>query len=277
MTSKPLSSESSADGSGARLIASAVRTLEIEASGITTLSAAATHYRMVKTSGAAPSHRYAVRKLSFTGEPMDGATRAFTEATFGVPVCSMYGTTEVGVVLADYPGAPDYVVKPGALGRPVPGVQVAVQRPDGTPCPPGEPGEIVVWRRGAWFPTRDRGYVDADGYFFYHARTDDMIVSAGYNISGFEVEEALLHHISVRECAVVGTPDPERGQVVTAYIVLNDGMLPDDTLTRSLQDFVKTTIAPYKYPRVVEYLEALPRTSSGKVQRHLLRQRSSAS
>src|SRR5207237_7797564 len=108
----------------------------LQAYDITTLSAAATHFRMMKTSGAAADYRYAVRKLSFTGEPMDGATRAFVEQTFGVPVCSMYGTTEVGVVLADYPGAPDYVVKPGALGKPVPGVRVEVHGADGAPRAP---------------------------------------------------------------------------------------------------------------------------------------------
>jgi acetyl-CoA synthetase len=108
--------------------------------GITNLSAAATHFRLIKTSGGAGRHRYAIQKLSFTGEPMDSATRAFVEATFGVPVCSMYGTTEVGVILADYPGAADYTVRPGALGKPVPGVRVEVQGPDGRPCPPHEIG-----------------------------------------------------------------------------------------------------------------------------------------
>ncbi len=115
---------------------------------ITNVAAAATHYRMMKTSGDAANHRYRDhRKLSFTGEPMDSATRVFVEDTFGVPVCSMYGTTEVGVILADYPGAPDYVVKPGALGKPVPGVRVEVQDADGRPSAPNEIGEIKVWRR----------------------------------------------------------------------------------------------------------------------------------
>ena len=159
---------------------------------ITVLSAAATHFRMMKSSGAAGRYRHAVRKLSFTGEPMDTATRAFVEETFGVPVCSMYGTTEVGVILADYPGAADYAVKPGALGRPVPGVRVEVQRPDGERCAPDELGEIVVWRRGAWFPTKDRGWVDADGYFHHAGRADDAIISAGWTMSAVEIEDVLL-------------------------------------------------------------------------------------
>ena len=120
----------------------------LEDYAITNLSAAATHFRMMKTSGAAARHHYTLEKLSFTGEPMDSATRVFVEETFRVPVCSMYGTTEVGVLLADYPGAPDYVVKPGALGKPVPGVRVEVHGADGRPCAPDEIGEITVARRG---------------------------------------------------------------------------------------------------------------------------------
>src|SRR5262249_33705341 len=113
---------------------------------VTNLSAAATHYRMMRVSGQATSYHYALEKLTFTGEPMDSATRPFVEETFRVPVCSVYGTTEVGVILADYPGAADYHVKSGALGKPVPGVRVQVQGLDGEPCPPNAVGEIKVWR-----------------------------------------------------------------------------------------------------------------------------------
>src|SRR5262249_31758463 len=155
-------------------------------------------------SGAAARSRHRIAKLSFTGEPMDSATRAFVEETYGVPACSMYGTTEVGVVLADYPGAPDHHVKPGALGTPVPGVRVEVQRADGTACAPGEQGEIKVWRRGAWFPTKDRGSVDADGYVFHAGRADDVIISAGWTMSAVEVEDVLLQHPDVREAAAIG-------------------------------------------------------------------------
>jgi acetyl-CoA synthetase len=236
---------------------------------ITNLSAAATHYRMMKTSGEAPEHRFAIRKLSFTGEPMDSATRAFTEATFGVPVCSMYGTTEVGVILADYPGAPDHVVRPGALGKPVPGVRVEVQRPDGTPCAPDELGEIMVWRRGAWFPTKDRGTVDADGYFHHAGRADDVIISAGWTMSAVEIEDVLLKHPDVREAAVIGVADALRGHVVKAFVV--SPRPGDDAFARELQDFTRMRLSQHEYPRRVAFVADLPKTPAGKINRKALR------
>lgn len=120
----------------------------------TNLSAAATHYRMMRLSGAAPRYRYAIQKLSYTGEPIDSESLRFAEETFGTPVCSMYGTTEVGVVLVNYPGADDFVVKPGSLGKAVPGGRVEVHDPHGKRCLPGAIGEIKVWRKGAWFPRK---------------------------------------------------------------------------------------------------------------------------
>jgi acetyl-CoA synthetase len=236
---------------------------------ITALSAAATHFRMVKASGAAARYRYAVRKLSFTGEPMDGATRAFTEATFGTPVCSMYGTTEVGVILADYPGAPDHVVRPGALGKPVPGVRVEVHRPDGSPCAPDELGEIAVWRRGAWFPTKDRGSVDPDGYFHHAGRADDVIISAGWTMSAVEIEDVLLKHPDVREAAAIGVADTLRGQVVKAFIV--SARQGDDAFARELQDFTRTRLSRHEYPRHVAFVTELPKTPAGKINRKALR------
>src|SRR5262249_37784760 len=125
---------------------------------ITNLAAAATHYRMMKNCGAAPRHRYALAKLSFTGEPIDSDTAAFLARTFAVPGCSLYGPTEGGVVLADYPGASDHRPKPGALGKPMPGVRIEVQDAAGRACPPDEIGEIKVWRRDRWFATKDRGW-----------------------------------------------------------------------------------------------------------------------
>ncbi|PKO66203.1 MAG: 2-aminobenzoate-CoA ligase, partial [Betaproteobacteria bacterium HGW-Betaproteobacteria-14] len=123
-----------------------------------------------------------------------------------------------------------------------------------------------------WNLTGDAFSMDEDGYFFYQARTDDMIVSAGYNIAGPEVEDALLQHAAVAECGVVGVPDEERGQIVKAYVVLREGHAPGDALARKLQDFVKRTVAPYKYPRAIEFVTALPRTETGKLQRFRLRQ-----
>jgi len=238
---------------------------------LTNLSAAATHYRMMKGAGTASRYRYAIRKLSFTGEPIDEATRAFVEETFRTPVCSMYGTTEVGVILASYPGAPDFVVKPGSLGKPVPGVEVEVQRPDGTRCAPDEPGEIRVKRRDGWFPTKDRGWADRDGYFFHGGRADDVIISAGWTISAVEVEGALLKHPDVREAAVIGAPDQLRGLVVKAFIVSPRRGDPD--FARELQEWTRTRLAQHEYPRQVEFVAELPKTPAGKVNRKILRER----
>jgi acetyl-CoA synthetase len=238
--------------------------------GVTNISAAATHYRMMKSCGDAARYRYAVRKLSFTGEPMDSATRGFVEAAFGVPVCSMYGTTEVGVILADYPGAPDYTPKPGALGKPVPGVRVEVQRPDGGPCATNEIGEIKVWRRDAWFATKDRGFVDGDGYYHHAGRADDVIISAGWTMSAVEIEDVLLHHPDVREAAVIGVPDSLRGQVVKAFIV--SPRPGDDGFARELQEFTRTRLSRHEYPRHVDFVAELPKTPAGKVNRKILRE-----
>jgi 2-aminobenzoate-CoA ligase len=124
-----------------------------------------------------------------------------------------------------------------------------------------------------WNVTGDLYRVDEDGYFWFEARADDMIISSGYNIAGPEVESALLGHSSVRECAVVGAPDEARGHIVKAYVVVNPGHEPGEALARTLQDFVKMTIAPYKYPRAIEFVDSLPKTTTGKVQRQALRQR----
>jgi 2-aminobenzoate-CoA ligase len=126
--------------------------------------------------------------------------------------------------------------------------------------------------QGGWNITGDTYIQDEDGYFWYQARSDDMIISSGYNIAGPEVEAALLAHPAVRECGVVGTADPERGMVVTAHVVLHAGFAPDEAMRKALQDHVKAEIAPYKYPRRVIFAEALPRTGTGKLQRFALRQ-----
>ncbi|MGE3998081.1 MAG: acyl-CoA synthetase, partial [Variibacter sp.] len=185
---------------------------------ITNLSAAATHYRMMKSSGAADNFRYAIEKLSYTGEPIDTATLEFVDATFGgIPVCSIYGTTEVGVILVNFPGAKDYVVKPGSLGMAVPGARVEVHDAQGKVAIPNSIGEIKVWRRDAWFPTKDLGYTDEDGYFYHAGRADDVIISAGWTMSAVEIEDVLLKHPDVRETAVIGVGVKLRGQVVKAF------------------------------------------------------------
>jgi len=159
-------------------------------------------------------------------------------------------------------------VKAGAIGR------LAVIGPTG--CRYLADPRQAQYVRDGWNYTGDAYRLDEDGYFHYQARTDDMIVSAGYNIAGPEVEGALMQHPAVAECGVVAAPDEERGQIVKAYVVLKPGHAPDEETTRALQTFVKAAIAPYKYPRAIEYVADLPRTETGKLQRFRLRQRAGA-
>ncbi|PRX10816.1 UNVERIFIED_ORG: acetyl-CoA synthetase [Martelella mediterranea] len=236
---------------------------------ITNLTAAATHYRMMRNSGAAEDFDYCFEKLSFTGEPIDSETAAYVERVFGTKVRSMYGTTEIGVIIANYPGADDLEVRDGAMGKPVPGVEVAVHRPDGTDCDPGETGELMVLKGGNWFPTKDLGRVDEDGYFYHGGRADDVIISAGWTIGAVEVEDAILSHPAVAECGVIGTPDSVRGQVVKAYIILKGE--EEDGLKESIQDHVRARLARHEYPRQIAFVTELPKTQAGKVNRKILR------
>ena len=172
----------------------------------------------------------------------------------------------------------------------MPGYRATVLDEDGNEVPTGQPGRLAVkgptgcrylddprqqvYVQHGWNITGDTYRQDEDGYFWYLARSDDMIISSGYNIAAPEVEEAVLKHPDVAECAVVGWPDEERGTVVKAYVVLTEGAAPDPELVPKLQDFVKSEIAPYKYPRAIEFVDELPRTQTGKLQRFRLREAS---
>ncbi len=236
---------------------------------ITNMSAAATHYRMMKNSGRGGAFQFYFNKLSYTGEPIDPATLEWIDHYFKVPACSMYGTTEIGVVLVNYPGAGDFTVKPGALGKAVPGQRLEVQRGDGTPSPVGEVGELMLWRRGQWETTKDRARIDEDGYFYHCGRADDVIISAGWTMSAVEIENTLLKHDNVLECAVIGVADEQRGLVVKAFVIAN--CPGSDALTKQLQDFTRAKLAQHEFPRIVEYVSELPKTPAGKVNRKILR------
>jgi 2-aminobenzoate-CoA ligase len=251
---------------------------------VTVCFTAPTAYRAMIAAGA--TDRLAtLRRAVSAGEHLDEATwRAFRQAT-GVSLIDGIGTTEM---LHVFIAAADDDVRPGATGRAVPGYEARIVDADGHPVPDGTPGRLAVrgptgcryladprqktYVEDGWNITGDTFSRDADGYFWYHARSDDMIVSSGYNIAAPEVEEALLSHPDVAECAVVGVPDTARGSVVKAVVVARDGVTADDVLAKSLQDHVKSVIAPYKYPRVVAFVGALPRTPTGKIQRYLLRE-----
>ena len=238
------------------------------------ISAAATHYRMIKNSGVADQYTYAIEKLSFTGEPIDSDTTEFVRQTFGRAVCSMYGTTEIGVILASYPGAFDFPVKAGSLGKAVPGVLVEVHDAEARPCGPEVTGELAVWRGSKWVPTKDLGRIDEDGYFYHRGRADDVIISAGWTISAVEIEDAVLKHPDVLEAAAIGVADTLRGQIVKAFVVAERP--GDENFTKEIQDSVRNYLSQHEYPREVAYVSELPKNPAGKVNRKALRDRERA-
>ena len=243
--------------------------------GVNVLCMAPTEYRVIaKRATLRPFPE--LRGLVAAGEALNPEViRAFAEAT-GIEIRDGYGQTETGQLTGTPVGAP---VRPGSMGTALPGValevidgELVLTRPDtdptffvgyldGTPSPSGEP-----WHTG------DRVRQDEDGYLFFEGRTDDVIISSGYRIGPFEVESALVSHPAVAEAAVVAAPDDERGSVVRAVVVLRDGYGPSEELTSELQTFVRDQTAPYKYPRIVDFAPELPKTSSGKIKRALLRE-----
>ena len=241
---------------------------------ITNMSAAATHYRMMKNSKKAKDFAFSLQKLSYTGEPIDPATLEFIDRTFHVPACSMYGTTEIGVVLVNYPGANDYVVKPGSLGKPVPGLKLQVHKPDGSAAEPGVVGELMLWRRERWESTKDLARIDEESYFYHAGRADDVIISAGWTMSAVEIESTLLEHPDVKEVAVIGVPDATRGQVVKAFIV-SDRACGEDFVDE-LKRFTRDRLSQHEFPRHIAFLRELPKTPAGKVHRQVLREREAA-
>ncbi|GLC25209.1 benzoate-CoA ligase family protein [Roseisolibacter agri] len=248
---------------------------------------APTAYRAIAGLLAAGDHDVSSLRICVSaGEALPLATFEAWKAATGIAIVDGIGATEMLHIFISASGDD---IRPGSTGRVVPGYEAKVIDAHGAEVPRGTVGRLAVRGptgcRYLGDPQRQRAYVqhgwnltgdsyvqDADGWFWYQARTDDMIVSSGYNISGPEVESALLLHDAVQECGVVGLPDAERGQLVTAFVVCKPGVTADETMVRTLQDFVKATIAPYKYPRRIVFVDALPRTATGKLQRYRLRE-----
>ncbi len=273
---------------------SATRTLELCAKyGVNTFCAPPTVYRFLNKEDLS---KYDFSRLEYAvvaGEPLNPEVyEQFRKAT-GLPLMEAYGQTEMTVGVGNFTGM---TPKPGSMGRPSPLYRMFLARPDGTPCDAGEQGEIVVpgdrcralgmfrgyhrdpegnarCMRGGVYHTGDVAWQDEDGYFWYVGRDDDLIKSSGYRIGPFEVESALMEHPAVMECAVTGVPDEERGQIVKATIVLARGHVASEELAHELQNHVKSVTAPYKYPRVVEFVKELPKTISGKIRRVEIRQK----
>jgi 2-aminobenzoate-CoA ligase len=223
-----------------------------------------------------------LRKCVSAGEVLPVATRQLWKRRTGIDIIDGLGTTEMLHIFVSMSGE-DGAAHPGAVGRAIPGYEVAVLDARGRQLPPGKAGRLAVkgptgcryladerqrdYVEAGWNLTGDSGWMDERGHFFYQARTDDMIVSAGYNISPVEVEDVMLTHPAVRECAVAGVPDQKRGIIVKAFIVLEAGYEAHQELIGELQAFAKGVIAPYKYPRAIEFRTELPRTETGKIQR----------
>ena len=256
----------------------------VERFGATVLSTAPTAYRAILRSGQHERLR-SIRRAVSAGEHLPKAVWEEMYAKTGIKLIDGIGSTEM---LHVFISAADDDIRPGATGRAVPGYRAAVLDAEGNPVPDGTPGRLAVvgptgcryladsrqatYVRHGWNITGDTYTRDADGYFWYQARSDDMIVSSGYNIAAPEVERALEQHPDVLECAVVARPDLERGSIVHAVVVLREGAAQDAAKIAELQDFTKQAIAPYKYPRSIEFVAALPRTATGKLQRYRLRE-----
>jgi acyl-coenzyme A synthetase/AMP-(fatty) acid ligase len=258
---------------------------------VTVLCQAPTEYRLeAKLEGL--GERWKLPKLRHcvsAGEPLNPEVLARWKEAFGLTILDGYGQTENSLLVANVPGVP---VRPGSMGKPTPGHDVEVVDEDGNVAPPGAVGDIGLrgdpptlfrgyykndeetraTRRGPWYLTGDRARKDEDGYFWFVGRADDVISSGAYRIGPFEVESALLEHPAVLESAVVGSPDPDRGNVVKAFVVLRAGHEPSDALVKELQEHCKRVTAPYKYPREIEFVGELPKTRSGKIRRVELRQ-----
>ncbi|MCC6380645.1 MAG: AMP-binding protein [Burkholderiales bacterium] len=255
----------------------------IEKHGATVLFTAPTAYRAMSAL-AKDRDLSKLRKCVSAGEALPASTRAMWKEATGIDIVDGIGSTEMFHIFISHP---DDDVRGGATGKAVPGYRACILGDDGEPLPPGKVGRLAVkgptgckylddprqtsYVQRGWNLTGDAYLVDEDGWYVFQARTDDMIVTAGYNIAGPEVESALMRHPDVADCGVVAAPDEERGMIVKAYVVLKPGVEPGEETTKLLQEYVKATIAPYKYPRAVEYVEALPRTETGKLQRFRLR------
>jgi acetyl-CoA synthetase len=259
----------------------------------------------------APRERYALklRSVMSAGEAVGDAVFHWCQQALGLRVNEMFGQTEINYVVGncarwvdaggcEHPGWP---ARPGSMGKAYPGHRVAVIDDDGQPCPTGTPGDVAVhrldvhgqpdpvfflgyWRNEAatrkkftghpedsWCRTGDTAVMDADGYLWYQGRSDDVFKAAGYRIGPSEVENCLVKHPAVANAAVVPKPDPERGAVVKAYVVLAPGVDGDDALVAALQAHVRAQLAPYEYPKEIEFIDSLPMTTTGKVQRRVLR------
>lgn len=267
---------------------------KLERHGINVLCCTPTEYRLISQVDHLERFNLSqLRSAVSAGEPLNREVIDVFARHFGIKVRDGYGQTENTLVVGVLP---DTELRPGSMGKPTLAGLIDIVDDTGQPVPPGEVGDIAIHRstpalfkeyyqdpertqaqyRGEYYITGDRAKKDAQGYFWFEGRSDDIIISSGYTIGPFEVEDALMKHPKVKECAVVAAPDKMRGHVVKAFVILRDASLATtDTLVKELQNHVKTLTAPYKYPRIIEFVESLPKTISGKIRRVELRSQES--
>ncbi|MDQ3303587.1 MAG: AMP-binding protein [Actinomycetota bacterium] len=262
--------------------------------GITVLCQAPTEYRFLANVPELESADLSsVRHATSAGEPLNAPVIERWKELHGLTIYDGYGQTENTLLVGNYPGLE---VRPGSMGKPSPGCDMKILDPEGNECEPGEPGDIALsgrvpalfkeyWEQpdeteavyeNGYYLTGDRASRDEDGYLWFVGRSDDVILSAGYRIGPFEVEDVLIGHPAVAESAVIPAPDEDRGSIVKAYVVLASGHEPGEDLIKEIQDYCKQESAPYKYPREIEFIDELPKTTSGKIRRVELRQREAA-
>jgi len=257
---------------------------------VTKLCATPTEYRLFAQLPDMGKYKLTLHDALSAGEPLNVEPIEAFKRAFGVTIRDGYGQTESICLVCNYPGLD---VKPGAMGKPTPGPGVILIDEEGKPVVQGEIGEIALrpdnpaifdgyWNSpdldrevfsGNWYRTGDLARMDADGYLFFEGRADDVILTSGYRIGPFEVEDALVNHPAVVEVAAVASPHRERGEIVKAFVILANGYTPSEELVKELQDHVKSVTAPYKYPRAIEFVSELPKTTSGKIKRAVLKRR----
>lgn len=263
---------------------------------ITTWCAPPTALRLVLQEDFSRYHFPSLRHCVSAGEPLNPEIISRWQKSFGLTIYEAYGQTETVVLIGNFRSL-GFPIRPGSMGKVAPGWDVALLDQSLQPVPDGQEGEIAIrvkpyrpaglfmeyWQnssqmaqhfQGDWYLTGDRALRDADGYFWFIGRTDDVIKSSGYRIGPFEVESVLMEHPAVQDTAVVGKPDPLRGQIVKAFVILKNGFPPGPEMARMLEEHCKRLAAPYKHPREIEFVQELPKTISGKTRRAELRQRS---
>lgn len=244
----------------------------LEEFGVTNMAAISSHYRLLMDAWK-DTYKNKLRLISFTGEAMSKSTIQALKNNWGLVPYTQYGTSEAGPICLDFGGFDNWVVKPGSLGKPMlGGIKVGVIDEEGNILPPGQIGQIALKKNDQWMRIGDSAYMDDDGYYWYIGRLDDVIISSGYTIGPIEVEQAVIKHPSVEECAVIGSPDEDRGEIVKAFVKLKEGVQATNELNAAIKEFVRDKLSKHEYPREVEFIDELPKTADGKLKRKTLKE-----